>query len=598
MNINDNQNPINMNLNPKELVALYLNRDYDALTRKFVNILNYFSGITFLQVNPDNQTFINLFVDTFLYLFIKPDYIINNKQAELFITYNPIISNLVAMSCYKNTDAQLELLKNYENNFFKVLTLYSARNTSKFSIRELFDINPRYASIWYFYYFMVDAFYSETMNQNILDHLNNLDERLELISSNINFAYFIPTYYATDNEKRIKQKINNLIKKPSKNVEVSKNEPKKNKIAIISHRWADNSAIYKSNFSFLQELSKDYELTLIHIGPTLDNIESSLFKEIKHIRATHTITSFSMDLSAIDPDFMMAFYLDVGLNMESIYLANLRIAPVQIMTYGHPVSTFGSEIDYFIGGSEAELLDKANDNYSERLVIIPGIGAYPVYPVYEKKNMLKNKNKFIIACAWGLNKFNNELLLTLKLIMEKANKKIMFRFFPGVAATRSNEFIPLQRELFELFGKENVEVVPYKDYEEYMNLMESTDIAIDSYPFGSYNTIVDALYLSKPIISYEGTHAYNRIASAVLRRVGMEELVTNNKDEYINKVLNLINNDDYREDLINKISEIDLKSKIFNTNEPVYFKKAVDYLIDNYAKLKNEDSKEPIIISA
>ena len=40
--------------------------------------------------------------------------------------------------------------------------------------------------------------------------------------------------------------------------------------------------------------------------------------------------------------------------------------------YGHPVSTFGGEIDYFMGSAAAELPELATQFYSERLVLMPG----------------------------------------------------------------------------------------------------------------------------------------------------------------------------------------------------------------------------------
>ena len=43
---------------------------------------------------------------------------------------------------------------------------------------------------------------------------------------------------------------------------------------------------------------------------------------------------------------------------------------------------------------------------------------------------------------------------------------------------------------------------------------------------------------------------------------------------------------------------INLREKIFDSNEPQYFKKAVDFLIDNYEALKRDKSKVPIIIEA
>jgi hypothetical protein len=59
--------------------------------------------------------------------------------------------------------------------------------------------------------------------------------------------------------------------------------------------------------------------------------------------------------------------------------SNKRLAPVQIASYGHSVSTRGSQIDYWIGGAGADFIpaDLAlgpHPNYAETLVLVPGLG--------------------------------------------------------------------------------------------------------------------------------------------------------------------------------------------------------------------------------
>ena len=52
--------------------------------------------------------------------------------------------------------------------------------------------------------------------------------------------------------------------------------------------------------------------------------------------------------------FDAIFYPEVGMHAVSILMAALRLATVQVTSYGHSASTHGAEIDYFIGGSEVE----------------------------------------------------------------------------------------------------------------------------------------------------------------------------------------------------------------------------------------------------
>ena len=593
-----------LTVNPEELLEqsirqeefrqLYLNKEYETLSSKFIDLLIMFERITFSNLTPVLQHYIDLFADIFLTLFIKPDYPLTVEHAQLFIQRNPVISNIIAMSAYKNTDKQIEFLKTCENNFFKILTLYSARNTVKIPPKMLFDVNPYFASLWYNYYYTLGAYPSLLLNNNLSEHIDNIDDRLCFNPYNMSSPYFIVNYYCPDDYKKVKQKINQAIKDAFQGIEINlRNQPDKKKIAIVTKKWNKTTAVYKSSFDFINALSDDYELILIHLGPTLNNIDTSIFKDAKCAISPNN-NAVTLDLFNIDEDIILAYYPDIGMNMESIYLSNLRIAPIQVTSYGHPASTYGSEIDYFIGGKACESIDNAERNYSERLVVIPGIGAYPVYPNYEKKGIKKKSERFIINCPWGISKINYRLMLMLKEIMESANKKILFRFFPG--SVINNRLIPFNNELEEILGDENIEVFDEKTYQEYMELMEEGDISLESYPHGGYNTLIDSFYLGKPIVVLEGTKAFNSLNGAVCRRLGLDELITRTENEYVSRAVNLIEDDDYRLNLVNKIKNLDLRAKIFNTDEPKYFKKAIDYLIDNYEDLKNENSKKPIII--
>ena len=580
LNINENLGrPNEFIFSVKELLTLYVNRRNNELSRKLIEILEYLRDNMFLNLNLETQIFVDAFADTFLYLFTRDDYIVNPEYGERFIKLGPVITNIISVSCYKNTDAQLKAVENHEENFFKILPLYSSRNKLKlFPYKLFFDVDAGYSSLWYFYYFATLTFATENMTENVIRHINNIDSRLIFSTNSLNSAYFACTYYDPDNSPELKRKINSLIKGSFKNVRLN-NNPNKKKIAIASAKWFKTSAVYKSSFDFIKLLSEDYDLTLLHLGDPLNEIEISLFKDIRYIQ----LYKGKMNLSAINNnDFELIYYPDIGMSSESIYLSNLRIAPVQVTSYGHPVSTFGSEIDYFIGGSDVEIADHAEKNYSEKLILIPGLGAYPVYPDYEKKYIKKTKEEFIINCLWSARKYNYEILKNLKQIIKMSDKKILFRFFIGDIPDQNNSYIPLHKDLENLLGKDSFELILYRNYDKYMELIEEGDISIDSYPFGGYNTIVDSLYLGKPVVTYEGDKAYNRLASSLLRKIDLPELISTNKDEYIAKTVNLINNDNYREDLINKISKIDLRSKIFNTDEPIYFKKAIDSLIENY----------------
>ncbi len=78
------------------------------------------------------------------------------------------------------------------------------------------------------------------------------------------------------------------------------------------------------------------------------------------------------------------FYPVIGMDSLTYFLAISRLAPVQCVTWGHPVTTGIPNMDYFIS---SEFLEPpgAQDHYSEQLVLLKRL---PVY--YYPRNCLKN----------------------------------------------------------------------------------------------------------------------------------------------------------------------------------------------------------------
>ena len=73
------------------------------------------------------------------------------------------------------------------------------------------------------------------------------------------------------------------------------------------------------------------------------------------------------------------FYPEVGMDPATCALAALRLAPLQIASWGHPVTTGLPTIDLFVSG---ELLEGpgAERHYHEKLIRLPGTGFAQSWP--------------------------------------------------------------------------------------------------------------------------------------------------------------------------------------------------------------------------
>ncbi|PSB56352.1 hypothetical protein [Chamaesiphon polymorphus] len=492
----DTDNSLDVQFNSIDLLKTYLGRDYELLSLKIIATLQYFDRVNYLELTDEIRYFLNAFVKSFLYIFTQSDYILSDGDGIKFIQLNLIISNLVAISDFRTTDPYLELLKMQPKNYVKILTLYSARNTVKFDRLALFDASPQLANRWYSHYLEIfrTGLVNSVVYQNLREHIIYTDDRLTDFHR-IEVLYFGVTYIDGDLDRILKQKINRAIQNSQliKSIKIE-NYPHPRKIAIASAFWFPQHSVYRILSACIAQLTDSYELTLIHLGDRHVEIDTQYFQEVRYLQ----IDGNTFDPSAIARnEFAAIYYPDIGMSLESILLANLRIAPIQICGLGHPVSTFGSEIDYFISGEAAEITDRPEVNYSERLVLLPGLGAINNRPNYQPNLAIDRATerpaKFIINCPWYAQKVNYLLLQSLQQISQTASKPILFRLFSGGGLTIKNDFLPFVKDVEQILGQDCVCVYPYKTYNEYMDLMAAGNLCLDSYHFGGFNVTIDGL---------------------------------------------------------------------------------------------------------
>ncbi|XFA73902.1 hypothetical protein RYO59_002162 [Thermosynechococcaceae cyanobacterium Okahandja] len=587
--------PTLVRLQPDKLLDFYHHQQWDALSEEFLRVLGYFGQVTYLSLDAQQQYAINTFVKHFLYFFSQEDYIISDRYVEPFLASSGLISNLVAISQFKTTDPYLALLEQQKNNFVKLLTLYSARNRPRYSVKGLFDISPVIASYWYCYFFSnyYSLCVSDGSHRHLQVHMAAFDDRLDPVVDfhHMNFA---ATYIDPVGDRPFKQKLNAKVRQMLKGYPTLAVDPNPRRIGVISGNWYPQHSVYRILQPFVAALQTEYEVVLYYFGNTEIPPDRQGFTETHYL----PLVKGRLDLEPLRKhNLMLVYYPDVGMNAESILLSNLRLAPIQVMGYGHPVSTFGSEIDYVIGGAAVEVASAARQNYSERLVLIPGLGVSCVRPQYQPEYPVPASQPLIINCSWYSQKVNYRLLHLLKEMVRLSEEPVVFQFFTGAGVARANNFLPFVADLQAILGADHVRVVPPCPYADYMALMEQGAFALDAYPFGGGNTVVDALLIGKPILTYEGQKWYNRIGSALLRRVGLEELVARDSKGYIQRALRLIRDRPYREGLVATIRSLDLDRLLFSQEEVAPFRRAIAYLIAHHSTLQQATTREPILIS-
>ncbi|MDY0166014.1 MAG: hypothetical protein RBS80_05680 [Thermoguttaceae bacterium] len=577
---------------PAGVLRRYVDGDHDGAVDACSKTLMAFDRVNYEVVTPEIRRRVNEFVETLLYLLTRPDLVLTRLQTMLLLGAHHTLANLVAISAFKSTDAHLAIIGEQERNYGKTLLLHSVRNRRRVNPKQLFDVDPEVASMWYATYGLCSvSAIAEHVWKNLKEHLAYVDERLQVPDHRINGLLFQATYVDDDLARAIKSRFNTDIQRQI-GATTPKLTPVRDRIAIISGKWRRGTAVYRSLSPLVDTLRGKYRLTLVCLGKQEHGVDTEGFDEVRYVAQEGRAFKCG---SVKETDFQLAFFPDVGMTSESIWLSNMRLAPIQAVGYGHPTTTAGSRIDYFIGGAEVELPDKAQQFYSERLVLIPGLAAVPVLPAYTPKFPPQESDCMVINLPWSVAKINYPIVMRLKAIQDRITRPVEFRFFPGSGLHRYHSVPIILKELGGILGT-SARLYSERRYADYMGEQEQAHFALESYPFGGYNTVVDSLHLGKPIVTQEGDRFYNRASSALLRRVGLDELITHSEEEYIDKAVRLANDDDYRQDIADHLRKTNLKARIFDDDSAQYFCKAIDYLIENHERLQAEGSREPIFV--
>lgn len=363
--------PGSVQVESRELLQLYLNGEHDTLTASLCSVFDYLGHTTYLELNDDNRASIIQFVKVFLTIFTQPDYVIPEQYIAHFVSLNELISNLTAMTPFRNTDGFLELLRYQPSNLVKILTLYSARNIVRFDVRPFFDVQPILAAQWYcrFCNLYKSGLVRDDVCRHMAEHLNYRDERMPL-TPDITEPYFGSTYVDESIDRHVKPFLNQVVRRSTQLY--CNNRPNPRKIAIISDMWEPTHSVFRTLSGYVRSLKDRFHLTFFHCLRR-EHLDFSLFDEVHHLE----FRDLSLDVGPLQTnDFAVVYFPDIGMTLPSIMLSNYRIAPIQICGTGHPVSTWGSEIDYFMSGVEVEDSD-GQRNYSERLLLLPGNGRHP-----------------------------------------------------------------------------------------------------------------------------------------------------------------------------------------------------------------------------
>ena len=344
-------------------------------------------------------------------------------------------------------------------------------------------------------------------------------------------------------------------------------------VGVVSSHFYEHSVWGAIVKGWLQNLNPDlFEVHLFYL---------SGYNDQETLLAESLATSFTQNLSnledwakeILEKQIDVLIYPEVGMDPLTCKLANLRLAPIQAASWGHPDTTGLPTIDFYISAKDFEPTH-ADDHYSEKLISLPNLGC-----CYSARNINSiapdlpslgiDASAPILICPGTPFKYAPEYDQIFVSIAQRL-PKCQFVFFESPEKPLSLAF---SERLSKAFEHENMNAfdylrfIPWQKTEAFYGLMQKADVFLDTIGFSGFNTAIQAIECGLPIITREGLFLRGRLASGILRRMGVTELITSNEAEYVNLVVRLVQDRDYRNAVQEKI--IANRSILFDDLEPI-----------------------------
>ena len=370
--------------------------------------------------------------------------------------------------------------------------------------------------------------------------------------------------------------------------EIKYNENKKIRIAFVSKDFKANHSITWMIKDTLLYFDKN-QFETFGISMTNDILLKGSSQELKNnfdnwfdfskLKNDEIITKLQ--------DFKIEILIDTGglFHAERIEIFNNRVAPIQISWVGYLNTVGYPTIDFLI--SDKNLIKEDEEKfYSEKVIKMSNIWnchsgfkfkrEFSELPIKKNKyitfgsfnNFLKISDNVVEVWSQILKKINNS-----KLILKSSlnvNKNIILEKFKKFGVYNSIEFLETDQ-----------------DIENHIKSYKKIDISLDTFPYNGGITTFEALWSGVPVIGMAGFNMMSRCGESILKNAKLKNLISMNKEDYVNKALYLSKNLRELEVLRLKIFKDILNTSLFDSeNFSINFQ---NKLLDIYKKTNHKN---------
>jgi len=239
-------------------------------------------------------------------------------------------------------------------------------------------------------------------------------------------------------------------------------------------------------------------------------------------------------------------YPEIGMHPLPVRLGCRRLAPVQCVAWGHPVTTGLPAIDHFLSSALMEP-DDGDSHYTENLVRLPNLSIDYQPPAADTGTLTRERlglptDAVVYVCCQSLFKYHpgdDRILAAIARRVPSAR----FLFIGAIAADPSaRRLADRLRASFRADGLDadrHVVFTPPVPHHEFPALLRCGDVYLDSPRWSGGNTTLEAMAVGLPIVTLPGRMMRARHSAAILLAAGAEAWIAWSAGHYVDLAASL-----------------------------------------------------------
>ena len=239
------------------------------------------------------------------------------------------------------------------------------------------------------------------------------------------------------------------------------------------------------------------------------------------------------------------------------FLAFWRLAPLQLVMWGHPVTTGIDTLDYFISSTQLEDAE-AGRHYTEKLLRVPGY-FMPRYERPQPPGPRKSRVELglpaqgrLYYCPQSAFKLHPDFDGILKAILEADASATV------VLLDSERRFADVLRPRFARSlgtAASRVQFVGPLSHRDFLDCMAAADAVLDPIYFGGNNSAIEAFSLGLPVVTLPAAQLPGRFVMGQYREMQIEDCIARSPGHYVEIALRLARERDFRDSVARRIAE-------------------------------------------